>query len=101
MPLREKAFKGNGFGLSMKRPIGGCGKPGSFEDKPFFAWVRAFRAIQSGAIAAGAQRSMATEAAGAGPRLSLPNPRQRLPERIPDLKRPWLSLFELFWYPAL
>lgn len=46
---------------------------------------------------------MASEAAGAGPRLSLPNPRQRLrlPERIPDLKRPWLSLFELFWYPAL
>ena len=22
----------------------------------------------------------------------------RLPERIPDLKRPWLNLFELFWF---
>lgn len=27
--------------------------------------------------------------------------RLRLPERIPDLKRPWLTLFELLWYPAL
>lgn len=25
----------------------------------------------------------------------------RLPERIPDLKRPWLYAFELFWYAAL
>ena len=22
----------------------------------------------------------------------------RLPERIPDLKRPWLNIFELFWF---
>ena len=22
----------------------------------------------------------------------------RLPERIPDLKRPWLYVFELFWF---
>ena len=27
--------------------------------------------------------------------------RPRLPERIPDLRRPWLTLFELLWYPAL
>jgi hypothetical protein len=25
----------------------------------------------------------------------------RLPERIPDLKRPWLNIFELFWFAAL
>ncbi|HZC38248.1 MAG TPA: hypothetical protein VE221_06205 [Sphingomicrobium sp.] len=25
----------------------------------------------------------------------------RLPERIPDLKRPWLYLFELFWFACL
>jgi hypothetical protein len=25
----------------------------------------------------------------------------RLPERIPDLKRPWLSIFELFWFACL
>jgi hypothetical protein len=42
---------------------------------------------------------MASEAARAGPKPSLP--RMRLPERIPDLKRPWLTLFELLWYPAL
>src|SRR5438067_6535167 len=28
------------------------------------------------------------------PALSAP----RLPERIPDLKRPWLNIFELFWF---
>ena len=27
--------------------------------------------------------------------------RPRLPERIPDLRRPWLTLFELLWFPAL
>ncbi len=27
--------------------------------------------------------------------------RLRLPERIPDLKRPWLTLFELLWFAAL
>jgi hypothetical protein len=31
------------------------------------------------------------------PRLAAP----KLPERIPDLKRPWLWVFELFWYVAL
>lgn len=25
----------------------------------------------------------------------------RLPERLPDLKRPWLTLFELIWFPVL
>ncbi len=25
----------------------------------------------------------------------------KLPDRIPDLKRPWLTVFELLWYPAL
>ena len=25
----------------------------------------------------------------------------KLPDRIPDLRRPWLTLFELLWYPAL
>ncbi len=25
----------------------------------------------------------------------------KLPDRIPDIKRPWLTLFELLWYPAL
>lgn len=28
-------------------------------------------------------------------------PRLQVPERIPDLKRPWLTLFGLLWYPAL
>ena len=42
---------------------------------------------------------MASEAAGAGTASALP--RLRLPERIPDLRRPWLTLFELLWYPAL
>jgi hypothetical protein len=27
--------------------------------------------------------------------------RVRLPERIPDLKRPWTILFQLIWFPAL
>ena len=27
--------------------------------------------------------------------------RLRLPERIPDLRKPWLTLFELIWFPAL
>jgi hypothetical protein len=46
---------------------------------------------------------MATESAEAGTMPSLPHRRQRLrlPERIPDLRRPWLTLFELLWYPAL
>src|SRR5690349_5011938 len=25
----------------------------------------------------------------------------RIPERIPDLKRPWLSLFEIIWFACL
>src|SRR5579884_967970 len=25
----------------------------------------------------------------------------RLPERVPDLKRPWLYLFEIFWFACL
>ena len=25
-------------------------------------------------------------------------PAPRLPERIPELKRPWLQIFELFWF---
>ena len=25
----------------------------------------------------------------------------RLPDRVPDLERPWLGLFGLLWYPAL
>ncbi|MEO8547584.1 MAG: hypothetical protein ABI422_04380 [Sphingomicrobium sp.] len=46
---------------------------------------------------------MASEAAGAGPTPLLPAMRQRLrlPERVPDLRRPWLTLFELLWFPAL
>src|SRR5688572_8017489 len=47
---------------------------------------------------AGAYRSMASEAATGTSALL---PRLRMPERLPDLKRPWLSLFELLWYPAL
>ena len=45
---------------------------------------------------------MATEAAQPGT-TPLPHLRQRLrlPERIPDLRRPWLTLFELLWFPAL
>ena len=27
--------------------------------------------------------------------------RWRLPERIPDLKKPWTILFQLLWFPAL
>src|SRR4051812_10298465 len=30
------------------------------------------------------------------PALALP----RLPERVPDLRRPWSSLFEVFWFVA-
>lgn len=42
---------------------------------------------------------MAARSATAG---STPSPpRLHIPERIPDLKRPWLTLFELLWYPAL
>jgi hypothetical protein len=40
---------------------------------------------------------MASQSAGAG----TASPRLRLPERIPDLRRPWLTLFELLWFPAL
>ena len=28
-------------------------------------------------------------------------PAPRLPERVPDLKRPWLQLFEAFWFLCL
>lgn len=42
---------------------------------------------------------MASEAAGTGGRLKLPS--LRLPERLPDLRRPWLTLFEIFWFAAL
>ena len=34
-----------------------------------------------------------------GGRLKLPS--LRLPERLPDLRRPWLTLFEIFWFAAL
>jgi len=42
---------------------------------------------------------MATRVGGGlqWPRFAAP----KLPERIPDLKRPWLWVFELFWYAAL
>src|SRR5947209_1672406 len=42
---------------------------------------------------------MASEAAPAGAALKLPN--LRLPERIPDLRQPWNTLFQLLWFPAL
>ena len=42
---------------------------------------------------------MASGAAGTGGRLKLPS--LRLPERLPDLRRPWLTLFEIFWFAAL
>src|SRR5688500_1487278 len=42
---------------------------------------------------------MATEAAATGN--ASPPPRLRLPERIPDLRTPWLILFELLWFAAL
>lgn len=41
---------------------------------------------------------MATQSAAG---TETPPPRLHLPERIPELKRPWLTLFELLWYPAL
>ena len=41
---------------------------------------------------------MASEAATSG---TTTVARFRLPERIPDLKRPWLTLFELVWVAAL
>lgn len=41
---------------------------------------------------------MASQPATAGATPSLPRP--RLPERIPDLRRPWLQLFGLLWYAA-
>ncbi len=41
---------------------------------------------------------MATEAAATG---NASPPRLRLPERIPDLRTPWLILFELLWFAAL
>ena len=41
---------------------------------------------------------MASQTASAG---TSTLPRPRLPERIPDLKRPWLTLFELLWFAAL
>ena len=42
---------------------------------------------------------MASEAARTGGPLKLPP--LRLPERLPDLRRPWLTVFELFWFAAL
>jgi hypothetical protein len=42
---------------------------------------------------------MATESMSAG--ALPPVPRLRLPERLPDLRQPWLRLFELIWIPAL
>ncbi|MEO5971784.1 MAG: hypothetical protein ABIP91_00255 [Sphingomicrobium sp.] len=39
------------------------------------------------------------ESAQPGPALRAP--RFTLPERIPDLKQPWLNLFQLLWIPAL
>jgi hypothetical protein len=42
---------------------------------------------------------MATEAANSGamPKLSS----VRIPDRLPDLRRPWLTLFEIVWFAAL
>ena len=42
---------------------------------------------------------MASEAAAKGGPLKLRT--LRLPERLPDLRRPWLNIFELFWFAAL
>src|SRR3954466_2650968 len=42
---------------------------------------------------------MATEAARKGGPLKLPP--LRLPDRLPDLRRPWLTIFELVWFAAL
>ena len=42
---------------------------------------------------------MASGAAGRGGPLKLRS--LRLPERLPDLRRPWLQVFELFWFAAL
>ena len=42
---------------------------------------------------------MASEAAGTGGRLKLPS--LRLPERLPDLRKPWLTVFEIFWFAVL
>ena len=42
---------------------------------------------------------MASEAARKGGPFRLPS--LRLPERLPDLRRPWLNIFELFWFAAL
>src|SRR3954453_9042758 len=42
---------------------------------------------------------MASEAARMGGLLKLP--RLRLPERLPDLRKPWLTFFEIFWFAAL
>ncbi len=41
---------------------------------------------------------MATGAAKTGLALKLPF---RLPERLPDLRRPWLTFFEILWFAAL
>lgn len=41
---------------------------------------------------------MASEAASTGGPLKLP--RLHLPERLPDLRKPWLTFFELFWFAA-
>ena len=42
---------------------------------------------------------MASEAAERGGPLKLRLP--RLPESLPDLRRPWLTVFEVFWFAAL
>src|SRR4051812_31640250 len=42
---------------------------------------------------------MASEAARSGGVLK--PPWLRLPERLPDLRKPWLTFFEIFWFAAL
>src|SRR3954468_19014495 len=42
---------------------------------------------------------MASEAAGTGGRLKLPS--LRLPKQLPDLRKPWLTVFEIFWFAVL
>jgi hypothetical protein len=42
---------------------------------------------------------MASDAARTEGLLKLPQ--LRLPERLPDLRKPWLTFFELFWFAAL
>ena len=42
---------------------------------------------------------MAIEAAGTDAALTLPS--VRLPERLPDLRNPWLRIFTVVWFAAL